>query len=248
MQTAALAPQLTRSEIDGFHANGYAGPFALCAPEEMSALNARMEKEVLPFPGVWPEHPEQLRHQDARTVYDVAAHAEIVGRIASLWGPDITLWRTNFFDKPPGGKAVPWHQDINYWRLDPPLNLTAWIALDAVDEENGCVQVLPGSHTKVLRHIRSGPEMHFDEMADPAGFDPSKAVKMVLRPGEFFLFNERLLHYSDPNRSQRHRKCMVARYSTPFVKIPPLCPGHKLVMAGGVDRFGFNPVAEPPQA
>lgn len=248
MSTTALAPHLTRAEIDRFHRDGCLGPFAACAPEQMAAIRDRIDREVLPTPGPWPSHNEQLRHQDRRVVYDLAASPEIAGRIASLWGPDVAIWRTNFFDKAPGGKAVPWHQDVNYWHLDPPINLTAWLALDNVAAENACVEVIPGSHTKVIPHIRSGPEMHFDEMADPKRVDPSKAVKMVLKPGEFFLFNERLLHYSAPNHSNRHRRCMVIRYSLPFVKIPPLCEAHRLVLASGVDRFGFNQFAPPPEA
>ncbi|MCW8132633.1 MAG: phytanoyl-CoA dioxygenase family protein [Planctomycetota bacterium] len=246
--TATLAPALTKEEVERFHTDGVIGPFAICPPEEMAAIRARIADEVLPTDGPWEKHPEQLRHQDRRVVYDLVAHPEITGRIASLWGPDILVWRSNFFDKAPGGKAVPWHQDVNYWHLDPPLNLTAWMALDDVDEENACVQVIPGSHTKVIRHVRAGSEMHFEEMADPAAVDPSKAVKMVLKPGEFFLFNERVLHYSAPNTSNRHRKCMVLRYSLPFVKIPPLCPAHRLMMVSGTDRFGVNAFAEAPRA
>lgn len=186
-------------------------------------------------------------------VYDLVAHPEILGRVASLFGSDIMLWRTNMFEKRPGGQAVPWHQDAYFWRLNPPLNLTAWIALDAVDAENGCVQIIPGSHLKVVRHISSGPreydpDSQFDEMADPAVFDQSRAVKMELQPGQFFLFNERVLHASDPNRTDRRRRCMVSRYSAPFVRIPPLCDGHRMIMASGVDKFGFNLFVDSPEA
>ena len=76
--------------------------------------------------------------------------------MAALYGPDLLLWRTNFFVKEPGAKEIPWHlfvvrkaldtlvgdnkrkssslalrQDRNYWPLEPPIIISAWIAVDA---------------------------------------------------------------------------------------------------------------------
>jgi hypothetical protein len=240
-------PRLSKHEIDEFHNNGFAGPFAACQPHEMASIWKTIERDVLPTPGVWKQHPEQLRHQDSRIVYDLCSNPEIVGRLASLIGPDLLIWRSNFFIKEPGGKEVPWHQDVNYWKLDPPINLTVWMALDEVTTDNACVQLIPGSHNRIVRHVKAGAEMHFEEMAEPASFDPGKAVNMVLKPGEFFFFNERVLHHSDPNRSNKRRLAIVIRYTLPFVKVPPLIPEHCLLLASGHDRFGINPLGDPPR-
>lgn len=40
-----------------------------------------------------------------------------------------------------------WHQDGQYWPIQPLATITAWIAIDAVDTGNGCLRVIPGSHT-----------------------------------------------------------------------------------------------------
>ena len=45
----------------------------------------------------------------------------IVERMVALYGPDLLLWRTNFFVKNRGSKAIPWHQDFHYWPLEPPV-------------------------------------------------------------------------------------------------------------------------------
>lgn len=246
--TAAVQPGLSRQEIESFFENGYFGPFSICAPEEMTRIREQIKSEVLPTPGPWSETPDQLRHQDKRVVYELCAHPEVVGRINSLWGPDILIWRSNFFNKPPGGAAVQWHQDVNFWKLDPLVNLTAWLALSDVHEENSCVQLIPGSHQKIVPHVKAGPDSHFAEMADPAHVDEAKAVKMILKAGEVFVFNERILHYSAPNRSRESRKCLITRYSMPWVKIPPICPAHRMVMASGIDRFKFNAMAPAPLA
>jgi len=247
MNATATLPRLTRAEVDRFYADGVVGPFPTYSPEEVIAKHEAIAG-VIASRGPWEKNPEQLRHMDSRLVYDLCAHPEVVGRLNSLLGPDLMIWRSNFFTKEPGGKEIPWHQDVNYWRLDPPLNYTVWMALDHVTAENSCVQVIPGSHTKIVKHVKSTKDMGFDEMAEDSAIDRSKAIDMVLKPGEFFIFNERVLHHSEPNRSNRRRMCLISRITLPFVKIPPLIPGHKMMMISGQDRFGVNEFAEPPVA
>lgn len=76
----------------------------------------------------------------------------LIGRIAAgLAGVGgIRLWHDQLLYKPPRsgtGGTIGWHQDKGYWRcLDNDGALTAWVALDDVDEENGCMEVVPGSH------------------------------------------------------------------------------------------------------
>ncbi|MBL4576130.1 MAG: phytanoyl-CoA dioxygenase family protein, partial [Opitutaceae bacterium] len=191
---------------------------------------------------------EQSRHLDKRMIFDLCSHAEIIDRIASLMGPDLLLWRSHLFNKEPGGKAVPWHQDVNYWPIEPLINISAWIAIDEVTAENSCVQLIPESHKKMIPHIASSDEMEFVEMADPSQIDASKAIKMELQPGQFFLFTDRLLHYSDPNRSSKRRMGFSLRVTVPWVRIDheALFTGHRAILLRGEDRFGFNRLTEPP--
>ena len=65
-----------------------------------------------------------------------------------------------FFCKYPsasrGDKFVAWHQDLTYWGLEPPQAVTAWLAIDDVDIDNGCMRVVPGSHRQgILTHETS---------------------------------------------------------------------------------------------
>lgn len=251
MSTTAALPSLTTDEITLFHRQGYLGPFAVCTPDEMATIRERIEREVLPTSGVNPKNPLQARHADHRLVYDLVTHPEVVGRLRSLLGEDLVLWATYFFNKEPGGAEIPWHQDANYWPIEPPLNLSIWMAIDEVRADNSCVQIIPGSHRKVINHVPSRQGMAFGEEADPALVDASKAIDMELRPGEFFLFNERLLHHSEPNRSNRRRLGLTARYTVPFVKIldhdaPPLFPGHACMLISGEDRMRLNRMTQPP--
>ena len=64
-------------------------------------------------------------HQREAAVWELASHEAIVGRMASLLGPDLSIWRTNFFVKEgvdsdsPLQREIPFHQDANYWPLEP---------------------------------------------------------------------------------------------------------------------------------
>ena len=80
-------------------------------------------------------------------------------RAASIIGPHLVLWRTNFQIKAPLSEQedwdteVPWHQDCAYFQPSPNVILSAWIAVDETTRANGCMQVLPGSHKRLYPHI-----------------------------------------------------------------------------------------------
>ena len=187
---------------------------------------------------------------DSKVVYDLAAHPAIIDRMAGLYGPNLVLWATNFFNKEPGGAEIPWHQDFNYWPLEPVINISAWVAIDEVKTDNSCVQILPGSHKKVVPHVASRDGMAFGEEAEPGSFSLDGLLEMELEPGEFFLFNEKLLHHSEPNRSNRRRLGMSVRVTLPIVKLgqdgPPLHPGHRAILVRGCDDMKLNRLQDPP--
>ncbi|MBE7464654.1 MAG: phytanoyl-CoA dioxygenase family protein [Planctomycetes bacterium] len=244
---------LSKAEALRYHEQGFLGPFAICAQDEMDRLRAHIDAQVLTRDGLNPKNRGHCRHLDDARLYELIHKPALVERAASLLGPDLLCWSTNFWTKEPGGKEIPWHQDFQYWPIEPPLNLTAWIAVDPVSVENSCVRVIPGSHKKILPERPTTAEQIFDKSADASLIDESKAVSMELKPGEFFLFNERLLHQSNKNVSNRRRMGMTVRLSVPFVKVyqdgPPLFPGHSCVLLSGEDRFGLNDfLPHPPQA
>lgn len=251
MSLSSPGYQLSRADVDFFVANGYLGPYAAMSPSQMAGIRAEIEAKVLSSDGPNPSSRGQSRHMDQPVVYDLATHPAIIDRIAGLLGPDLVVWATNFWNKAPGGVEIPWHQDINFWPLEPPVNISAWIAIDEVTVENSCVQVIPGSHRQSLPHTRAPDGVAFAEMADPDAFDDSAAVNMELKAGEFFLFSERTLHRSSKNRSQKRRLGISLRVTLPIVHIfqdsPPLHQGHTAILAKGKDVMGFNRYAGRPK-
>ena len=119
--------------------------------------------------------------------------------------------------------------------------------MDAATTENSCVQIIPSSHKKEFQHIRSTEGMGFSEMADPSHFDASRAIDMVLKPGEFFLFNEKTMHHSNPNRSQKRRLGLAIRVTVPKVKVDhsKMFEEHKVILLRGEDRHQLNESMQP---
>jgi len=250
MSTIATDYRLSQEEVARFHEQGFLGPYAAVSPAEMAVMREHFDHDVLQREGPNPRNRLQSRHMDSRVVFDLAAHPAIIERMAGLYGPHLLMWATYFFNKEPGGSEIPWHQDLNYWPLEPIINISAWIAIDDVRIDNSCVQILPGSHKKVVPHVRSRDGMAFGEEADENYFSRANLVNMEMKPGEFFLFNENLLHHSEKNRSNRRRMGMSVRVTIPIVKIehdiPPLHPGHAAILLRGEDYMRFNRLMAPP--
>lgn len=235
-----MAKALSEEEMETFRTQGFLGPFVLCSPEEMAAVRAEVEAVLATDP---PDHKTRThnRHLDSRLIHELSTHPAIIERMQCLYGNDLLLWRTNFFVKEPGAKEIPWHQDHNYWPLEPPIIASAWIAVDEATVENSCVQVIPGSHRKTLPHIKATEDMVFQEMGDPDYIDTNQAVNLEMKAGEFILFNERTVHHSEPNRSQKRRIGLAVRVIIPIVKVLSYdAPGHGLVQVSGEDALAFN--------
>lgn len=230
-------------DVRQFHEDGYLGPYTAFTPDEMADIRDYVEKHVLDSDdGPQDGSPVHDRHRDHRQVYDLYTHPAIVDRMGSIFGDDLLLWATHFWNKQPGDAEIPWHQDGSFWDIEPPLNLSAWIALDEVTTENACVNLIPGSHRRQIPHVDAPDRMAFDEMADPDAFDPDDAVSMELEPGQFFLFTERTLHQSDPNDSDRRRLGTSMRVTVPFVDVDhdSLYDGHRATVVRGDDWHEIN--------
>lgn len=244
---ASLTPDETRH----FHEQGYLGPYRAFDESEAASIRRAVEEDLASRPDETDYRRMQSRHLDSSVIFEAITGPEIVDRVSSLIGPDVVLWRSHMFDKPPGdAREIPWHQDYKFWPIEPPLNVSAWVALTPATQENGCVQIIPGSHLDVVPHVESIPGQRLNLRAQPESFDADRAVDIELRPGEFFLFVERLLHHSGPNQSSGRRLGIATRFTVPFVRVDhdQLFPGHYAILLRGTDVHGFNRYGPPPQA
>lgn len=143
----------------------------------------------------------------------------IVDRMAQLLGDDVCHFHSKIMVKEPLiGGAWEWHQDYGYWYgngfLYPHL-ASCLIALDRATKENGCLQVLRGSHQLGrIDHTRIGTQV----AADPARVEMVvgrlERVYCELQPGDALFFHCNTLHRSDPNRSPNPRWSLICCYTT----------------------------------
>ncbi len=121
-----------------------------------------------------------------------------------------------WFNKPAEfGRATPPHQDGFYFCLKPDEALTIWIALDDVDEQNGCVRYARGSHRAGIRpHGRSAVLGFSQTILDFGPSDKSREFIGVVRRGDALVHHSSTIHWADANRSNRLRRaCGLVYYS-----------------------------------
>lgn len=140
-------------------------------------------------------------------------------------GPNIALFASHYISKPPfEGKAVLWHQDGAFWPLEPMEVVTLWLAIDESTPENGCMRVLPGTHKLELQQMEDSKEDALFDKVTPAQFiDESKAVDLVLAPGDVSVHNPNIVHGSKANFSAKRRCGLTIRYIPTTTRI--VCEG-----------------------
>jgi len=159
-----------------------------------------------------------------RLVYDT----RILDHVEALLGPNIMLFHDQALFKPAHtGGPVHWHQDNAYWRCTPANLVSCWLTLDDVDEQNGAMQVIPGSHLAPAGHERSETSSALlQSKVDGAG-----AEVIALPAGGAMLHHCQTLHYTAPNRTDRQRRAFAIHFMTPGTR------SH----GGEPMRVGFEP-------
>ena len=115
-------------------------------------------------------------------------------------------------------------QDAYYWPLTPSKCVTVWVAIDDIDEDNGPMQFVPGSHLHgPIHHNPSDPDEHNVlnlTVPEPGSWgDGSVTTISPLRAGQASLHSDLLLHSSDANSSSRRRCGVALTYHTTDVRL-----------------------------
>jgi ectoine hydroxylase-related dioxygenase (phytanoyl-CoA dioxygenase family) len=243
--------QLTEEQKEYYRKNGYLlGLPRIYSPSEMERINIELPNLLaLLEPG---ETSKDIRewHETSTYLYEMVMNPKIHDLVEGILGPNFYCWASSFFIKEPFSKAtVGWHQDAYYWPMAPHHAVTVWLAFDDVDEENGGMKVVPGSHLHgLLKHQRSTYTDSILTLELETGtFNEADAVQFKLKAGEVSLHDDRCVHSSPANPSPRRRAGLTFRYSGTDVKNDlSVNPNFKAYMCRGVDEFHLNPVGEPP--
>lgn len=160
--------------------------------------------------------------------FEVLRSKKVRGVLESLLGPAVRLQTSKLNTKAPGGgAAVEWHQD---WAFYPHTNddvLAIGLMLEDVEEENGPLLVVPGTHKgPVLSHFVGGV---FAGAIDPSDllFEKDKIVTLTGKAGSMSLHHCRTLHGSAPNLSKKAR--LMCFYE--------MCAADAWPLAGGAGAF-----------
>ena len=115
-----------------------------------------------------------------------------------------------WFNKPARvGAVTPPHQDGFYFMLEPNEAVTLWIALDEIDEENGCMRYVRGSHRRGMRPHRASNILGFSQgLSDFSDEDLEQEVAMCAKPGDVFAHHSMIIHRADANESDRRRAAL----------------------------------------
>ena len=152
-------------------------------------------------------------------VYGMFARCRsVVDSAETLLGGEVYHYHSKMIMKEPRvGGAWAWHQDYGYWYQNGvlfPLLTSVFIAVDRATRENGCLQVLRGSHLAGrIDHILTGDQAgaDLDRVAEL-----SKRLELVhveMEPGDVIFFDANLLHRSDQNHSEHPRWSMICCYN-----------------------------------
>ena len=137
----------------------------------------------------------------------------IGGALTGLMGAEPYAVQTMLYFKPPKARGQALHQDQYYLRVQPGTCIAAWMALDPCDEENGCLQIVPGSQAwPLLCTVKADTTQSFTDVTVPipAG---TPAAPVVMAPGDVMFFNGQVVHGSGPNRSaDRFRRALIGHY------------------------------------
>ncbi|MCH2114810.1 MAG: phytanoyl-CoA dioxygenase family protein [Pirellulales bacterium] len=120
-----------------------------------------------------------------------------------------------WFNKPPAMEhPTPPHQDNYYFKLNPPNVLTAWLALDQVDQQNGCLRYVVGSHKRGLRSHDVTSVLGFSQgITDYGPVDESREVVATLQPRDLVVHHGETIHRADRNTSvSRNRRAFAVVY------------------------------------
>lgn len=243
--------RLTAAQVDFYRTNGYlVGLPPIYSAAEMARLNAELPELLkLLRPG---ETSKDIRewHETSRYLFDICMNPKILDLVEPILGPNFFMWASNFFIKEPRSTAtVGWHQDAYYWPMTPQHSVTVWLAFDDVDEENGAMKIIPGSHLGgIIQHKRSTQtDSVLTLELERGSFREDTAVSLKLKAGEVSLHDDRAIHGSPANPSARRRAGLTIRYSGTDVKNDlSVNPNFKTYLCRGVDQYRHNPVGPIP--
>ncbi len=219
---AVMTPEESKA---AYQRDGFILVHQFLPQDEMEELNTELDRYIrevvpaLPVASAFyqergnPNSLKQLQHMGCDPFFDrYRTRLRWVEMAQELVGEPVEAHQPEWFNKPPATPhRTPPHQDNYYFCLRPPNVVTLWVALDFVDESNGCLRYLPGSHHQGIRPHGPTEVLGFSQgIQDWSPEDEAREVAMRLEPGNLVAHHCEMVHRADPNRSHyRHRRAFA---------------------------------------
>jgi ectoine hydroxylase len=217
---------LTTDEQAAYERDGYILVRSLFDADEMAILldYARKDESLMASAygrkdATGRETRLALWNQPGEDLYGMVSRSpRIVDRAEQLLEGEVYHYHTKMMLKEPYvGGAWEWHQDYGYWYNNGclyPLLLSCLIAVDRANRENGCLQVLRGSHLMGrIDHGKTGDQTGADMERVEAALKRLELVYIEAEPGDALFFHCNLLHRSDQNLSPNSRWSLICCYN-----------------------------------
>ena len=168
----------------------------------------------------WKKEFYMERHLDSDAVRALCQDDNLLQKVKEYLGEDVVLWRSEIWVNYPSKQLIPfWHRD-SYPKLlqGAGKTINIYIGLTQINECNG-FEYIPASKL---------PQNVAVKMSDPFSgncfFDlteewEQQAVPVMLRPGEFVLFTDQLIHRSIRNTTGQVRLAITLRFTQPSVRV-----------------------------
>jgi phytanoyl-CoA hydroxylase len=179
-----------------------------------SKLNAVIDDKLQEIPSAHIKYEGTRERPNIKLIQDLHLYDSFFEKVlfeskftklaAELLEENVVGKTVEYFNKPAKiGKATPPHQDGYYFMLDPMSAITMWIALEEVNEENGWVSYVKGSHLTGMRsHGKSGTigfSQHIVDFGTPMDFE--NEAFMPVNPGDVLVHHALTIHRAAPNTS-----------------------------------------------
>ncbi|MDA0748411.1 MAG: phytanoyl-CoA dioxygenase family protein [bacterium] len=259
---------LSSSQVEAYHEQGFLVVQGLLSPEEVEAIRADSVKlcrgqypseNLKPVPGEMTDDEAISKYLCIHNPHYVSsfmrkgvAHPGVASVLTQIVAPNVKCMQSMLFMKPPRFPGQAWHQDEVYIPTRDRSLTGAWYALDDATVENGCLWALPGSHRHGYLYSQRNHEKttEFDFGQESYGFDDSGEVPVECKAGDVVFFNGYLLHRSRKNRSTRFRRVLVNHYMNAYSLLPWRSPEEGgrmatadfrgIVMVAGEDPYAWK--------
>jgi hypothetical protein len=250
--------RISNDQVSSFRSEGYLVFDQPVFPQiAFDGLKSHFEQKLARLPESIRPEAMDVPHFTDPTLFDWLFADEVLDLVEPILGPDIALFSSHFICKPKGnGKRVPWHEDSHYWKtmITPMEVVTVWLAIDPSTKLNGCMYVVPHTHTSGKQgfsdydDLKPGEAVFGDEIK-PAQRHAERAVAVELEAGQCSLHDGRIIHGSAPNTSDIRRCGYTMRYMSSKVKLNQEMVGnyHNIYLARGRD-LGGNTYGDPTKA